>query len=273
MVPSDMGYQTTEERMLRCIPIRNGQDIGPGTLYPKGYAIDEIVSLFYRGSYKLIADMDVDEGASSRSVSGFVNVAPWQSVYYEDLNGIQGEYYIPYASVEANREHGLYCASIPLAPSSRCRVEDRVYDTITRESIYTDIISNTETVARITATNTEEPSDQKETSGEIYCEYMAQLGSEGIIFNPSDGLYYPEFYAESECTTIELESFGAHTVQAPGEAVVGQINYLGEMLDLYGTTGYDITATMTFGRHKWWPYDPGDGGGPYYNINTGAKLR
>lgn len=36
---------------------------------------------------------------------------------------------------------------------------------------------------------------------------------------------------------------------------------------------FNGTASVEISAVEYWPYDPGDGGGPIYNSTTGAQLR
>lgn len=65
-------------------------------------------------------------------------------------------------------------------------------------------------------------------------------------------------------------------------------NVIGVNYDVTSTVSLSMTATSgmtfnvsTYGRfggptmsvHEYWPYDPGDGGGPIYDTTTGEQLR
>jgi len=50
--------------------------------------------------------------------------------------------------------------------------------------------------------------------------------------------------------------------------------YLGTNLNFPpGDTGSDGLDMLTVEIGEWWPYDPGDGSGPYWDASTGNPLR
>jgi hypothetical protein len=56
----------------------------------------------------------------------------------------------------------------------------------------------------------------------------------------------------------------------------GQLEILGAVSD-FSFTQPDYfpggVADLTIKAAEFWPYDPGDGGGPIYDTNTGAQIR
>jgi hypothetical protein len=68
----------------------------------------------------------------------------------------------------------------------------------------------------------------------------------------------------------EFDQIGLITSNFCGVSFSTPLKYNGPFSEtLYVITSLNATLTAT----EYWPYDPGDGGGPIYNSATGAQLR
>jgi hypothetical protein len=87
-----------------------------------------------------------------------------------------------------------------------------------------------------------------------------------------DEVYYPSL---SLGYTNGAGSIGTLLVEQPGQVSGGTITMDGLELPslLYGTFAPITSGSITVTASEYWPYDPGDGGGPIYNSATGAQLR
>ena len=94
-----------------------------------------------------------------------------------------------------------------------------------------------------------------------------------VGFNEGAGDVFSTAYSRSDWLQNDAE----------GSSQAGSIDFLGEQLNM----GFDPYPHCGVNRDQpcfqyaagaievaeWWPYDPGDGGGPIYDSATGAQLR
>jgi len=118
------------------------------------------------------------------------------------------------------------------------------------------------------------------------------FGLEGIV--KYDGLYYPVLEiglgasvsvafsdgVVSENYSANLSTSGSGTPTTIGLQIDGESFTLPVFLDESGATGGHISASfdpadfpIIITPTSFWPYDPGDGGGPVWDSSTGAQLR
>jgi hypothetical protein len=87
-----------------------------------------------------------------------------------------------------------------------------------------------------------------------------------------DEVYYPSLYLSY---TNGAGLIGTSLVEQPDQVSGGTITMDGLELPslLYGYFAPITSGSITVTPSEYWPYDPGDGGGPIYDSATGAQLR
>ena len=99
--------------------------------------------------------------------------------------------------------------------------------------------------------------------------YDAIADPRGIFFS---GNFYPSVIAYITCGGV-LFSSASDTTPPPATFGTATIDGLSFSLTTGGTLTPGYSASITITAEEYWPYDPGDGGGPIYDSATGAQLR
>lgn len=89
------------------------------------------------------------------------------------------------------------------------------------------------------------------------------------IYDPEEDRFYMNMVA-SFGSVVDPDA-GGSTVEID-EQVGGQIDFFGAQLTLFHPAELPYAAG-SITAEEYWPYDPGDGGGPIYDSATGAQLR
>jgi hypothetical protein len=105
--------------------------------------------------------------------------------------------------------------------------------------------------------------------GDTESPFLLQMFNEGV--QEVEGLYYPSL---SLGYTNGAGFIGTSQVE-PGSTSGGTIIMDGLTLPswLFGQFAPITSGSITVTPSEYWPYDPGDGGGPIYDSVTGAQLR
>lgn len=105
--------------------------------------------------------------------------------------------------------------------------------------------------------------------GDTESPFVLQMFNEGV--QDVEELYYPSL---SLGYTNGAGFIGTSLVE-PGSVSGGTIIMDGLTLPswLYGQFAPITSGSITIIASEYWPYDPGDGGGPIYDSTTGEQLR
>jgi hypothetical protein len=106
--------------------------------------------------------------------------------------------------------------------------------------------------------------------GDTESPFVLQMFNEGV--QKVGELYYPSlFFGYVNGAGV----IGTSPPEPAGSVSGGTIIMDGLTLPswLYGQFAPITSGSITITASEYWPYDPGDGGGPIYNSTTGAQLR
>lgn len=101
-----------------------------------------------------------------------------------------------------------------------------------------------------------------------------------IMYNSENELFAPRIFYNGRTFRWAVISSLPFVTTSPtyGEYGTFNLKMLGQTfsspifaINTRGGNVMDITVTLE--AEEYWPYDPGDGGGPIYNSTTGAQLR
>jgi hypothetical protein len=97
---------------------------------------------------------------------------------------------------------------------------------------------------------------------------FSQLNFNDRAFFDGAGLIYPSLYILSGFESGQITTRQFDSTHQPG----GTITIAGTSVPSFITDGV-AAASVIVSVEEFWPYDPGDGGGPIYDSATGAQLR
>jgi hypothetical protein len=115
---------------------------------------------------------------------------------------------------------------------------------------------------------------KKRTNYNIYFTDSAPLGFSSFAFHMfgsvvrQGDLYYPVF----DCNAF----YGTNGIVTNSAIFFGDLIPINIDFDGITVPAFLLntdSGSLSISIHEYWPYDPGDGGGPIYNSATGAQLR
>jgi hypothetical protein len=232
----------------------NSSDVGWGTNFPIGFTFQEFVRFFY----------GVKDYTLSVTASGFVD-----------------------PPVGVNRNF-----SVSHSETIRVAYQDQpvVFTGYTSES---DFIVDPRAHMRILGKATTVGGSYSAT---LLWQDIAHFPDPGTLFSGYifSNTFYPRFqpsyylvdgHGSPNNGDVGLVAFGAYppgnvdfSNGANGTNTTGLFSgsFFGKTMQFFGCNNFPVTlssATFTISSTSWWPYDPGDGGGPCWDASDGSQLR
>jgi hypothetical protein len=118
---------------------------------------------------------------------------------------------------------------------------------------------------------------EEQNLGTVFRNASLSITWEFLIYDPDTQLFRLPLvvtFVNNAGDTSETEtgSTSYWTEAGPDNIQKGSIDFLGYTLPMGGGVDFSYGAG-TVEAVEYWPYDPGDGGGPIYDSATGAQLR
>jgi hypothetical protein len=252
-----MPFATFEEDFLGCFIPDDGTHVGARTLFAAGVEKDLAAKWMYRvKKWKITADFTGWAATATGGGSTVSSTAPELEVFSETLVLSEIKMTCPF----------IFEATDDTAENSQTAGTPSVNGAFSSVEV------------------------------ELGISFFGNTGTDGAVGYTYNGLYWPAFFcrvlvrSSAEQTTITPASSGSseHFLQARNDldtddgvitCTIDGIEFdcayqfsnstLGSGASTTGTT--DISLIIT--PEEFWGWDPGDGGGPYYDTATGAKIR
>lgn len=250
--------------------------VGAGTFYPCGMALDSATKLYWRVK-KWNWSSNWSSGAGANTYAGigqigtFINNVLYHATFPPqllinalipnidpDTTTVPGNPYVPAIQLFSAANWGVFIQLIQTEGGS---------DPFTGESLNLNFgnLVNTPAVVQLTL-----PPICRDPNTNLYYPLMLFGGTPDPAATPSN----PVFISSSPWSVIEsIDSESSGHATSPSMTFTESsltFVFTSGMTPLGPTTASEVT---TLSPLEYWPYDPDDGLGPYYNTSTGAQIR